>query len=149
MARWSSGPQHPSTVWHIVSVPGRGKWCLAEINLHGEAQAEHLCLGRCGREELRVRSCSGWLPADSALAGRWLLLSVKLCGLKCLPEVLRSRGCFQWSAGERFSLLPRAGAVLGEVTAAGALQEGFGPAQGSGPAPELPGAGEPGFDIPR
>lgn len=24
LARWSSGPQHPSTVWHVVTVPGRG-----------------------------------------------------------------------------------------------------------------------------
>lgn len=83
---------------------GGGKWCLADINLHGEAQAEHLWLGRCGREELGIWSCSGWVPADSVLAGRWLLLSVKHCGLKCLLKVLWSRGCVQGNTGERFSL---------------------------------------------
>lgn len=84
LARWSSGPQQCGLLWLCQ---GGGKW-LADLNLHGEAQAEHLGLGTCGREQLGIWSWSGWLPAESVLAGRWLLLSVKLCGLKCLFKVL-------------------------------------------------------------
>lgn len=119
---------------------GWGKWCLADINCHGEARAEHLWLGRCGREELGLWSCSGWVPADSVLAGRWLLLSVKHCRLKCLFKVLWSWGCVQENKGRGSPCLPKAGAVPCEVAAAGAVWEGVGPARDSVRAPELPGA---------
>lgn len=131
-----------------------GKWCLADINLHDEAQAEHLWLGRCGREELGIWSCAGWAPARSVLAGRWLLLSVRHRRLKGLLKVLWSRGGVQGNAGERFSLPAKSWRfpVRSHRSRVGSRSVREWPCSGFGAGSKAPPwcalRGEPGFDIP-